>query len=102
VGQTVSSAALFRHVFGSDPNLPAIPNGAVDFTTIPAQGLPANPYFEDGTSQKVATIFTSNGGILDTYFIQSDVFGSDVPEPGSILLIGTGLGLTALARRRLR
>jgi hypothetical protein len=61
--------------------------------------LPADPYFEDGTSQKVATLFLSTGAISDTFFIQSDV--GDAPEPGSMLLIATGLGLAALTRRRL-
>ena len=85
-------------IFGSDPDLPAIPGGATDLTTIPLQGLPADPYFEDGTSQKVATLFLTTG-ISDTFFIQSDV--GDAPEPGSMLLIATGLGLAALLRRRL-
>jgi hypothetical protein len=85
---------------GSDPNLPAIPAGANDLTTIPAQGLPANPYFENGTVQKVGSSFQSNGAVLDTFFIQSDV--SAVPEPrlmAPIMLIMAGL-ILRIARSR--
>jgi hypothetical protein len=91
--------AAVHIAFGSDPDLPTIPPGAADLTMIPAQGLPSNPYYEDGTVQKVGTLFNSNGSVSDTFFIQSDV--SDVPEPGTSLLIGTSLALIVIARRKL-
>jgi hypothetical protein len=75
----------YHVAFGSDPDLPAIPNGATDLTTILLQGLPPNPYFEDGTSQKVGSSFQSNGAVLDTFFIQSDL--TDLPEPSFIVPI---------------
>jgi hypothetical protein len=70
----------YHVAFGSDPDLPAIPNGAVDLTTIDVQGLPPNPYFENGLVQKVGSSFMQNGVVLDTFFIQSDV---SVPKPGT-------------------
>jgi PEP-CTERM motif len=97
---TFVDSQFTAHVqIGSDPDLPTIPGGAVDLTTIPAQGLPANPYFEDGTSQLVGTTF-SGGTPLDTFYIRSDV-ESAVPEPASVVLLATGLALcAAVARRR--
>src|SRR5262249_23590180 len=89
---------LYHVSIGSDPDLPPIPTGAMDLTTIPDQGLPANPYFEDGTVQKVGTIFQGSGAVLDTFFIQSDV---DVPEPASampVMLIGISLILGSFTR----
>src|SRR5262245_50034887 len=50
-----NGSSTYFVAFGSDPDLPAIPAGALDLTTVPIQGLPPNPYFEDGTLQKVAT-----------------------------------------------
>jgi hypothetical protein len=92
--------ATYHVAFGSDPDLPAIPSGATDATTIPLQGLPPNPYFENGLVQKVFTSFTSTGGMVDTFFIQSDV--PSVPEPGTLALLATGLvGLAAWRRRKL-
>ena len=86
---------------GSDPNLPAIPAGANDLTTIPLQGLPPNPYFEDGTVQKVGSSFQSTGAVLDTFFIQSDL--TDLPEPRlivPIMLIVAGLIVRAARPRQ--
>jgi hypothetical protein len=90
----------YHVAFGSDPNLPVIPAGATDLTTIPAQGLPANPYFENGTVQKVGSSFQSSGVVLDTFFIQSDL--TDLPEPRlivPIMLIVAGL-IVRVARSR--
>ena len=98
-----TGAQPYHVAFGSDPDLPAIPAGARDLTLIPEQGLPPNPYFENGTVQKVGTVFTAPGTALDTFFIQSDV---DVPGPiaGASLpgLIFAGGGLLSWWRRRQR
>jgi hypothetical protein len=83
--------------FGSDPDLPNIPANAVDLTTIFMQELPANPYYEDATLQKVATIFNSTGGVLDTYFVRSDI--TDVLEPRSALMVTMGMILILVACR---
>jgi hypothetical protein len=89
--------------FGSDANLPVIPSGAVDLTTIAAQGLPSNPYHEDGTLQLVATFFSTINGVstpVDRYFIQS---GVATPLPAALPLFATGLGgLGLLGWRRKR
>jgi hypothetical protein len=88
----------YHVAIGSDPDLPPIPTGATDLTTIPEQGLPANPYFENGTVQKIGTSFQASGAVLDTFFVQSDV---DVPEPAStipVMLIGISLILGSFTR----
>jgi hypothetical protein len=95
----VNGQTTYHVNFGSDPNLPTIPAGATDLTTISAQGLPANPYYEDGTFQQVGTAFAiAPGGGNDTFFIRSDVSG--VPEPSSIALIAGGIAIMAMKRRR--
>src|SRR5215469_4695830 len=55
------NATTYHVAFGSDPSFPAIPDDAIDLTTIPVQGLPPNPYYENGTVQKVATVFSAPG-----------------------------------------
>jgi hypothetical protein len=86
-----TSGALAYHVeFGSDPDLPAIPTNAIDFTTIPEQGLPPNPYFENGRLQLVATAFL--GSSTDRFFVQSDA----TPLPAALPLFATGLGAFGL------
>ena len=94
----VADTTTYHVAFGSDPNLPNIPAGATDLTTVPQQGLPPNPYFEDGTIQKVATVFSAPGVALDTYFVRSDA----VPEPVSLMLVGIGLILGSIAHSRMR
>jgi len=90
----------YHVAFGSDDlnDLPAIPTNIVtiDLTTVPEQGLPPNPYYENGDYQKIATVFFVFASESDTFFARSDV-----PEPGSIILIGAGLVLVAIARRRI-
>jgi len=88
----------YHVALGSDPDLPAIPTGAVDLTTFPLQGLQPNPYYENGTFQLVGTIFDVNGVAVDTFFIRSDAV---VPEPASVALLGTGL-LSVLAYTMIR
>ncbi|MFO1430909.1 MAG: PEP-CTERM sorting domain-containing protein [Candidatus Competibacteraceae bacterium] len=86
--------ALTYHVdFGSDPELPAIPSGAIDLSSLPSQGLPS-PYYENGDWQKVATIFNDDGTVFDTYYVRSDI-----PEPSALALFSVGL-LGAMLRRR--
>ena len=88
-------------VFGSDPDLPEIPTSTqnvFDLTTFPAQGLPANPYYENGKIQLVATVFAlSSKDSVDKFYIQSDV---SVPEPTTwaLMLLGFG-GVGAKLRR---
>jgi hypothetical protein len=93
----VLDATTYHVAFGSDPDLPNIPAGATDLTTVPQQGLPPNPYFENAAFQKVATVFSAPGVALDTYFVRSDT----IPEPVSIMLVGAGLILGTIARRRI-
>ena len=96
----VNGAPTYHVHIGSDPQLPTIPEGALDLTTVPQQILPADPYYENGTSQLVGTVFfIAPGGGNDTFFIQSDV---GTPEPESVVFLGTGLALCALARRKIR
>jgi hypothetical protein len=84
--------------FGSDANLPVIPTGATDLTTILRQGLPPNPYFEDGTLQYVGSIFNTAATVVDQFFIQSAT-----PLPAALPLFATGLaGLGLLGWRRKR
>jgi len=66
--------------------LPSIPAGAFDLTTIQNNyGLPANPYFENGTVQRIGSSFVETGTVLDAFYAQSDV--SAVPEPSSTMPI---------------
>ncbi len=94
---TLTQGAATYHVeFGSDPSLPAIPNGAIDLTTLASQGLPSGPIFETGDYQKLATVFNTNSTVLDTYYAVSDV-----PIPAAIWLSGSALaGVFGFARRR--
>jgi hypothetical protein len=92
----VLDTTTYHVAFGSDPDLPNIPAVATDLTTVPQQGLPPNPYFEDGTSRRVATVFSAPGIALDTYFVRSDA----VPEPVSLMLMGVGLILGSIAHTR--
>jgi hypothetical protein len=80
--------------FCSDPDTSQCESatvGGTDLTTVPGQGLPPNPYFENGQPQKVGTVFSTG----DAYFIMSDV-----PEPGVMELVGFGLAVFALVTRR--
>ena len=79
----VNGQGTYHVTFGSILNLPTIPNGAVDLTTIPAQTLPPYPYYKDGTVQKVGTAFFSDGS-RDTFFVQTEV-----PEPSTLALLLT-------------
>lgn len=86
--------------FGSAPDLPAIPAGAIDLTTIPVQGLPSNPYYEDGTLQYVGTAFYPDSSNNITFNMQSTV-QSTVPEPATLSLICLGIvGIGALRKRK--
>lgn len=97
--QFFTDLTTFHVQIGSDSQLPTIPNGAIDLTTIPQQHLPADPFYETGALQSVGTTFgTAPGGGNDTFFIRSD---GAVPEPASVTLLGLGLALcAAFARRR--
>ena len=97
---TTTSGAMTYHVsFGSDTGtLPAIPNGAIDLTTVPDELLPPNPYYENSTFQKVGSVFSAPDVALDTYFVRSALTG--IPEPSSLALLGAGLLLLTARRRR--
>jgi hypothetical protein len=73
------------------------------------QKFPQCFFFEDGTAQKVGTItwFDGTNFIVDTIQIQSDVNEppeptSTVPEPGTLVLFGSGLvSVIGFARRKI-
>ena len=89
--------------FGSDPDLPAIPSGAIDLTTVPDQGLHANPYPEIGKQELVGTTLKANGVKVDQFFITSDINGVPEASTWTMLLIGfAGLGLAGYRRARKR
>ena len=90
----VNNQPTYHVTFGSDPDLPTVPPNARDLTTLPAQGLPPNPYYEDGTFQKMGTAFFSDNS-EDTFFVRSDV-----PEPGSFALLAGGVSVLAVLRRK--
>jgi hypothetical protein len=83
VAAAPSGRGTYHVEFGSDPNLPLIQPEAIDLTTVPGQGLPPNPYFENGTLQLVGSAFRGTRA-EDTFFVQSDV---EVPGP----IVGAGL-----------
>src|SRR5205085_519701 len=56
---------------------------------------------ENGQSQLVTQYFGGNATVVDQFFVASDIIESgDVPEPGSIVLLGSGLMSVFLLRRR--
>jgi hypothetical protein len=95
-----SKGGIAHITFGSDsdiaglpPGLPAIPIGATDATTIPAQDLPPNPYYENGAYQQVFTIFQEGPPIIeeDTFFARSDA-----PEPSTFVVWSLMAGIFAI------
>jgi hypothetical protein len=98
--EVVNGQPSYQVTFGSAPDLPVIPPSAVDLTTIGVQGLPADPYYENGAVQQVGTSFeTDPVSGNDTFFIQSNA-ASASPEPGTIALIASGFAVIAIRRRK--
>jgi hypothetical protein len=68
-----------EHVeFGSDPNLPNIPDGAEPYFDFPV--------YEDGTRQLVDILFITTGLGYASFYIQSE----DISEPSTLALLVSG------------
>jgi hypothetical protein len=98
-GLTLSDTLQITSAAGSDLFVSTFHSDIEGATLLPLPG--GTPITEDGTVQKVATI-ALNGGFAGQNFnvqFQSDI--DAVPEPASVLLLGTLLvGLAATVRRK--
>ena len=86
----------FQVTFTSDSDTPS------GIFASSCSSLPADPCIAETGSIQTAETITWSDGTVDTIKFQSDLDSTAVPEAGTLLLLGSGLGsLAAWSRRRI-